>query len=180
MRRREYSAASILFGMALWALPISAQDYGARLGAARGGEVTFAPQGPGVLFGALDPAVRRWYVPQELYKEFGWKQWEYSNYAREHYQRYVDTNLEGNVFYDLYGDFVGRGWLIFNTSQVQPEQFGSSIFKAARFSEWFSGLLISADRKGQYQYAVTISNELRTTLTPMTFSKPRWDGIVVP
>ena len=179
MRQREYSLASILFCTALWALPISAQDYGARLGTERGGEVTFEPQGPGVMFGALDPAVRRWYVPQELYKEFGWKQWEYSNYAREHYQRYVDISLEGDYFYDLYGDFVGRGWLIFNTSQIQPEQFGSSIFKSTRFSEWFSGLLISADRKGQYQYAVTISNELRTTLTPMTFSKPRWDGIQI-
>jgi hypothetical protein len=125
----------------------------------------------------LDPTVRRWYIPQELYKEFGWKQWEYSNYAREHYQRYVDINLQGDYFYDLYGDFVNRGWLIFNTSQIQPQQFGSSIFKSSKFSEWFSGVLISADRKGQYQYAVTISNELRTTLTPMTFSKPRWDGI---
>jgi hypothetical protein len=165
--------------MVLWALPVDAQEYGARLGTGRGGEVSFEPQGPGVLFGALDPAVRRWYVPQELYNEFRWKQWETSNYAREHYQRYIDISLQGDYFYDLYGDYVGRGWLIFNTSQTQPGQFGSSIFKSDRFSEWFSGLVISSDKKGQHQYAVTISNELRTTLTPMTFSKPRWDGIQI-
>ena len=72
---------------------VSAQDYGTRLGAQRGGEVSFAPYGPGVLFDALDPAVRKWYVPQELYNEYRWKQWEYTNYARDHYQRYVDISL---------------------------------------------------------------------------------------
>ena len=156
-----------------------AQDYGSRLGVQRGGEVTYEPQGPGVQFGALDPAVRRWYVPQELYNEYRWRQWEYSNYAREPFQRYVNTSLEGDNFYDLYGNYIGRGWLIFNTSQIQPKQFGSSILKSSRFSEWFSGLLISSDNKGKYHYAVTASNEIRTTLTPMTFSKPRWDGVQI-
>ncbi|HIG18517.1 MAG TPA: hypothetical protein EYQ31_15235, partial [Candidatus Handelsmanbacteria bacterium] len=52
------------------------QDYGARLGTVqRGGKVTFEPKGPGVLFDALDPVVRKWYVPQELYAEYGWRQW---------------------------------------------------------------------------------------------------------
>ena len=55
----------------------------------RGGKVSFEPSGPGVLFDALDPTVRKWFIPQELYSEYGWKQWEYSNYARETYQRYV-------------------------------------------------------------------------------------------
>ncbi len=72
--------------------PSAAQEYGARLGSVRkGGLVSFEPQGPGVMFGALDPALRKWYVPQELYNEYGWKQWEYSNYARDQYQRYVNT-----------------------------------------------------------------------------------------
>ena len=155
-----------------------AQDYGNRLGALqRGGEISYAPRGPGVLFGALDPAVRKWYVPQELYAEYAWTQWEYSNYARQHYERYVDIALEGDYYYDLYGNYVTHGWLIFNTSQSQPEQFGSSVFKANRFNAWFNRLIISADAKGQHQYALTISNELRTTLTPMTFSKPKWDGV---
>ena len=48
-----------------------------------------------------DPTVRRWILPQELYSEYQWKQWEYSNYARENYQRYVSTSLEGNFFYDF-------------------------------------------------------------------------------
>jgi hypothetical protein len=122
------------------------------------------------LFGALDPAVKKWYVPQELFAEYAWKQWEYSNYARQHYERYVDIELEGYYYYDLYGNFVTKGWLIFNNSQSQPGQFGSSVLKARRFSQWFNRLHISADAKGQHQYALAISDELRTTLTPMTFS----------
>jgi len=156
---------------------VSAQEYGSRLGTPRGGEISYAPRGPGVMFGALDPAVRKWYVQQELYAEYGWKQWEYSNYARNHYKGYVNSTLEGDYYYDLYGNFVTHGWLIFNTSQSQPEQFGSTLFKAARFDTWFNKLLIASDGKGQHQYTLTVGNELRTTLTPLTFSKPRWDGM---
>ena len=132
------------------------QDYGARLGSVRrDGELSYEPQGPGVMFGALDPAVKKWYIPQELYNEYRWRQWEYSNYARSPYQRYVDSALEGDYFYDLYGSFVTRGWLIFNNSQRQPEQFGSSLLKSRNFENWFSGLLLSADSKGQHYYAMT-------------------------
>ena len=155
---------------------VTAQDYGTRLGTQRGGKVSFAPYGPGVLFGALDPAVKKWYVPQELHNEYKWRQWEYTNYARDHYQRYVNTSLEGDYFYDLFGNFVTRGWLIFDNSQTQPRQFGSSLTKAKRFDGWFSGVAIASDQKGQYHYALTVSNQLRTTLTPMTFAKPLWDG----
>ena len=56
--------------VALLANPLDAQDYGARLGTVqRGGKVSFEPTGPGVLFDALDPTVRQWYVPQELYSD---------------------------------------------------------------------------------------------------------------
>jgi hypothetical protein len=162
----------------LLAATATAQDYGARLGQVqRGGEVSFQPTGPGVLFDALDPAVRKWYVPQELYSEYRWKQWEYSNYARSNYQRYVSTSLEGNYFYDLYGNFVSRGWLVYDWQQVNPQPFGSTLTKTNFFGAWFNNLVIASDHKGQYHYAITIGNEIRTTLTPMTFSKPLFNGV---
>ena len=152
-------------------------DYGTRLGLGQGLDLSFEPQGPGVMLGALDPAVRRWYVPQELFAEYQWRQWEYTNYARDPYQRYVSTALEGDYFYDIYGNFLARGWLIFNNSQIRPQQFGNSLFKATRFDRWFSGVVIAADHKGQYYYTMTLSNRLRTTLTPMVLSKPRMDAV---
>jgi hypothetical protein len=155
-----------------------AQEYGARLGTVkRGGKVSFEPTGPGVLFDALDPVVRKWYVPQELYAQYQWKQWQYSNYARDLYQRYVRTSIEGDYFYDAYGDFLTKGWLIYDWREENPQPFGSSLYKDSRFGGWFSNLVIASDHKGQYHYAITIGNEIRTTLTPMTFSKPLFNGI---
>ncbi|NKB70915.1 MAG: hypothetical protein GKR89_27915 [Candidatus Latescibacteria bacterium] len=177
-KRLLFLSVSMLIVGVVWGSGVYAQDYGNRLGSVdRGGQVSFEPRGSGVLMGALDPAKRRWYVPQELYNEYRWRQWEYSNYARQYYQRYVSTTLEGDYFYDLYGNFLTQGWLIFNNSQTQPKQFGSSVLKSSNFGGFFGGLVVSSDAKGQHHYAITISNQIRSTLTPMTFSKPRWDGI---
>ncbi|HIL10426.1 MAG TPA: hypothetical protein EYG11_17125, partial [Candidatus Latescibacteria bacterium] len=157
---------------------VGAQEYGARLGSVkRGGKVSFEPKGPGVIFDALDPVVRKWYVPQELYTEYGWRQRDYDNYARELYQRYVSTALEGEYFYDIYGNYLMRGWLIYDWRQENPQPFGSTAEKSGRFSSWFSSLVVASDHKGQYHYAITVGNQIRTTLTPMTFSKPLFDGL---
>ena len=158
--------------------PAAAQDYGARLGTVkRGGRVSYEPTGPGVLFDALDPALRKWYVPQELYAEYGWQQREYTNYARENYQRYVSTALEGDYWYDAYGNLLTRGWLVYDWRQVNPQPFGSVIEKSSQFSQWFNRLVIASDHKGQYHYSITVGNEIRTTLTPMTLSKPLFNGL---
>ena len=170
---------SLLVLLALTATATLAQTYGSRVGVQRGGTVTFEPSGPGVVFGALDPTIQRWYVPQELYNEYRWRQWEYSNYARSHYQRYVRTALEGDYFYDFFGDYVSRGWLIYDWRQDQPQQEGSSIFKGSNFQGFFSNLTVSSDAKGEYAYAITVGNAIRTTLTPMTFSKPNFNGLQI-
>jgi hypothetical protein len=155
-----------------------AQDYGTRLGTIqRGGKISYEPTGPGMLFDALDPIVRKYYVPQELYAEYQWKQTAYSNYARSEYQRYVSTSLEGSYFYDLYGNFLTRGWPIFDWRQESSQPLGSSLFEDRRFQSWFNSLVVAADHKGQFHYSITAGDQIRTTLTPMTFSKVRFDGV---
>ena len=178
MRLLRRDGLIILIGLLLSG-PNYAQDYGGRLGTQRGGQVHFEPRGPGVLFGALDPAVKKWYVPQELFADYGWRQWQYSNYARESYQRYVNTTLEGDYFYDFYGNFIGRGWLIYDWRQNQPQQLGSSIFKDSLFGNWFNSVVIGGESQGQYHYSITVGNQIRTTLTPMTFSKPAFNGVQI-
>ena len=170
-------AAGMVLLLAM-AASVQAQDFGARLGTIkRGGRVTYEPTGPGVLFDALDPAMRKWYVPQELYSEYQWKQWEYSNYARTNYQRYVSTSLEGDYWYDVYGNYLTRGWLVYDWRQESPQPFGSTLEKSSQFSSWFSSLVVASDHKGQFHYALTVGNQLRTTLTPMTFSKALYNGL---
>ena len=43
----------------------SRPDYGNRLGTQWGHETSFLPQGVQVALNSVDPAVRKWYVPQE-------------------------------------------------------------------------------------------------------------------
>jgi len=129
------------------------------------------------LFDALDPALKKWYVPQELYADYGFRQWEYSNYAKDLYQRYVNTSRQGGPFYDMYGNYQTWGWLIFDWNQTQPGQFGSSIYKDPRFNSWFNAVTVSSDSHDQYHLAITIGERIRTSLTPLTFSKPRFNGI---
>ncbi|MDP6018952.1 MAG: hypothetical protein QGI32_22880 [Candidatus Latescibacteria bacterium] len=176
--RRQRWLVHLLACCCLQAVTAGAQEHSARLGdIKRGGRVSFEPTGPGVLFDALDPVVRKWYIPQELFAEYGWRQREYANYARDNYQRYVSTAREGNYFYDVYGNFLTRGWLILDWRQQNPQPFGSTLFKDGRFGGWFNNVVVASDHKGQYHYAITFGNEIRTTLTPMTFSKPNFNGV---
>ena len=67
--------------------------------------------------GARAPTLHHWYIPQELHADYRWRQWEYTNYARYPFECYVNTLLEGDYFYDFYGDLVSRGWLIYDWRQ---------------------------------------------------------------
>ena len=127
--------------------------------------------------GALAPNRRKWFLPQNLYYEYRWKGWEYSNYARDEYRRYVDILLEGTRLYDPFGNYIARGWSIYDWSENNPLQQGSSIFKSPRYSSWFSNIVISSAQKGQFYTALTVGDAIRTTLTPLTFSKPTFNGL---
>jgi len=137
----------------------------------------FAISGQRLVLDAIDPVMRKWYLPQDLYRYYSWRSWEYSNYAREQYRRYTNIELEGERWYDLYGNYVTRGWQIYDWRQEQPLTFGSAILKQPQYSSWFDNLVIASDAKGQHYTAVTIGNEIRTTLTPLTFSKPGFSGL---
>lgn len=137
----------------------------------------FSISGQRVVFDAIDPVIRKWYLPQDLYRQYKWRGWEYSNYARTQYERYTNIELEGERWYDVYGNYVTRGWQIYDWRQQQPLTFGSAILKQPKYAQWFDNLVIASDAKGQHYTAVTIGNEIRTTLTPLTFSKPAYSGL---
>ncbi|MFT5378001.1 MAG: hypothetical protein ACI906_004844, partial [Candidatus Latescibacterota bacterium] len=128
-------------------------------------------------FDPLIPTLRKWYVPQDLYNFYNWGGYKYTNYAKDPYQRYVSTQLEGLGQYDIFGNWVTRGWRVYEWRQQQPLAFGSTVFKDNRFSSWFQNLVVASDAKGQYYTSLTIGDEIRTTLTPLTFSRSRFNGI---
>ena len=169
-----------------WAGAVSGQpDYGARLGLRQAGEARLYPQGVVPTTGAIDPMMRKWYLPETLNEEYRWRQWETISYARQPYQRYVGFDdesghveaLQGSFFYDLYGNLMPQGWLIYNTSQETPTEAGNVVFTGTRMSTWFDGLAIASESKGQYRYALTVGSALRTTFTPLVWSKPRFAGV---
>ena len=126
---------------------------------------------------ALAPTRRKWYLPQNLYYEYRWRGWEYTNYAREQYDRYVDVLLEGTRHYDSFGNYISRGWMIYDWTEVSPQRLGSGIFKSPKYSSWFSSVVVSSASKGQNYTSLMIGDAIRTTLTPLTFSKPTYNGI---
>ena len=128
-------------------------------------------------FDPLIPNLRKWYVPQDLYYIYDWGGYKYTNYAKEPYERYVSTQLEGLGQYDIFGNYVTRGWRVYEWRQQQPLAFGSTVFKDARFGQWFQNLVVASDSKGQYFTSLTVGDKIRTTLTPLTFSRSRFNGV---
>ena len=128
-------------------------------------------------FDPLIPTLRKWYVPQDLYYIYDWGGYKYTNYAQEPYERYVSTQLEGLGQYDIFGNYITRGWRIYEWRQQQPLAFGSTVFKDARFGQWFQNLVVASDSKGQYFTSLTVGDRIRTTLTPLTFSRSRFNGV---
>ena len=163
--------------LVFWVQSGMTQDYGNRFGERQAGEVGFRPQGPWVTMGDIEPAVRKHYLPQELLREYRWQTWDYTNYATNLYQRYREPNLEGNYFYDNFGNFLTRGWLVYDWTEERPRTSeGSRVLKRGEYAGYFGQASIAGDQKGEYSYAITIGNELRTTLTPMTFHKAVYNG----
>ncbi len=166
--------------LALASTSVTAQDYGNHLGTRPGEDMVYSSSGVPIYTNALDPTVHRWYVPPTMFAELGRSQWEYTNLARERYQRYIDRSLEGDYFYDVYGNLTTKGWLVYDWRQSQPQVSGSSqiVQAGGRYDKWFDRLLISSDRKGEYAVSVLVGDEVSALLTPMIFRKAGFNGVV--
>ena len=135
------------------------------------------PRGVQVYEMAMTPSQRKWQQAQSLYHFYRWTGEEYSNYAIENYERYVSTELEGFRTYDMYGNYLTRGFEIYGWTINSPASAGTSVRKAPKFSGWFRNLVVSSMSKGQFYSALTIGDAINTTLTPLTFRKPAFNGV---
>ncbi len=147
--------------------------YAQRLGFVTGRE----PRGVEVYDMAMTPSMRKWQYPQSLYNFYRWTGEEYSNYARDNYERYVSTELEGFRTYDMYGNYITRGFEVYNWTIDSPVTSGSTVRKGPKYASWFSNLVVSSMSKGQFYSSMTVGEAIRATLTPLTFSKPAFNGV---
>ncbi len=171
MRRRKLVQLFCLAGLLCAGLEEAAGQ------GATGFENPYYTTGTRIAPGTLVPTLRQWYLPQRLYSLYGWRPEEYTNYAREYYQTYNPVALEGVPYYDQYGLYITKGWEIYNWTEAYPEANGSNIFKDPRFSSWFRNVVISSSHTGQYHTSLMVGDGIRTSLTPLTFNKPRFDGV---
>ncbi len=144
------------------------------------------------------PQVHKWYAPRHLAESY-WHPWHATDarYATQPYTRYVDRLLEGDDFYDVLGSPVGRGWLVYSWTQEQPQSRGSFIVKAPRrdvrnsseastlgtdralpaYDRFFGRLVIAGDQRGGATYRLMVGDQINTLFTPLTFNKPRYNGL---
>jgi len=131
------------------------------------------------------PELHKWYAPRHLFETYAqpWYAQEVS-YAEGDYQRYVDQLLEGSQWYDSFGTSLGRGWLVYSWNQTQAASQGSVIMKRPAnpgrrdtYSRFFSRLVIASDGDGRGTYRLMIGDQIFTSFTPLTFYKPRFNGM---
>jgi len=142
------------------------------------GQASINPYGNRFEIDYLSPAVHHWYGQRHLPETY-MKPWyaEQTNYAVEPYGRYVNHLLEGRDFYDTFGTHLGRGWRVYNWSQEQPLPRGSRIDKNSTYSGFFDRLVIAGDRRDGGTNRLMVGDEIYTFFTPLTFYKPRFNGV---
>ena len=146
----------------------------------------------------VSPQVHKWYEPRNLLETY-WQPWYQggTSYARQPYSRYVERLLEGDEFYDILGSPIGRGWLVYSWTQQQPQASGSEIVKLpsrevrntseasafgtdqgfSAYDRFFDRLVIAGDQQGRSTYRLMVGDQIYTRFTPLTFYKPRYNGL---
>ena len=176
-RRTAFSAVLAVLAALTWALPLTSA-----VGQSRplGGADQVAQSAVSPYFGLDDvlPEIHKWYVPRHLPQRRR-QPWYIADtqYARERYSRYVSTALEGEAWYDPFGQPVGRGWLLYQWSQEQAHAKGSSIWKDPMYRHFFGSLVIASDGDRYGDYRLMVGDAIHTVFTPLTFNKPRFSGM---
>ena len=155
--------------------------------------VTSSPVAPGFDPEFALPQVHKWYAPRHLLESYAqpWHEVD-TRYTRDHYTRYVNSLLEGEVFYDLLGNPLDRGWLVYSWTQQQPLTRGSLVTKrplavsrylgetsygVPAYERFFERLVIAADQGRHGIYRLMIGDSIFTRFTPLTLYKPHFNGV---
>jgi hypothetical protein len=174
------------------ALATTAWAQGRAVDPLRWGIATINPYGETFDMDYVSPAVHKWYQPRYLPESY-MSPWynPQTNYASDTYARYLSRLLEGEESYDTFGNPIGRGWMVYNWTQEQPGPRGSVIDKnlgglssqrllgdqRPAYRDFFSRLVIASDQRGTGAYRLMIGDEIFTRFTPLTFYKPRFNGV---
>jgi len=174
---------AVLFALIISEIDVHAQVRVSGLSALGGGVDRGAAPRFGVEY--VLPEMHKWYAPRHLFETYSdpWYVRD-TGYAEGDYRRYVAQLLEGSEWYDSFGTSLGRGWLVYSWNQIQSASQGSVIMKRPAsperrntYSGFFSRLVIASDGDGRGTYRLMIGDQIYTNFTPLTFYKPRFNGL---
>jgi hypothetical protein len=99
---------------------------------------------------------------------------EYRNYAETQYHPYR-AQLRQDPRYNYFGEFLADGWRAFRLEEQRPGT--SLIAKDQVYRSLFNNLLITHTSYKGVNAALTVGDEVRTTLTPFTLQQAGASGV---
>ena len=101
----------------------------------------------------------------------------YLNYGRKEYDPYPSV-INARNRYDRLGNYLSRGFNVFTWEFSRP---GESIIntRTSQYLGWFANLVMLNDSYKGWNYRVTLGEDIRAKFSDLTFSDPRFYGILL-
>ena len=101
----------------------------------------------------------------------------YLNYGRKEYDPYPSA-VNARNRYDRLGNYLSRGFDVFNWELSRP---GRSVItqRGNEYGGWFGNLVMLSDSYKEWNYRVTMGDDIRVNLSDLTMKDPRWFGILL-
>lgn len=116
--------------------------------------------------------------PNRLFLNRG--NWQgYFNYGVEQYETYTVSTRSYEI-YDRMGHRLLRGYPLASWEENRSEDPSlqrSTIVRAQQHWQWFDNLIAFQESYSGWDLGVMSGDKIRTTLTPLTLSQPRWGGV---
>ena len=101
----------------------------------------------------------------------------YLNYGRKEYDPYPAV-INARNRYDRLGNYLSRGFNVFTWEFSRPGVSNINT-RTAQYLGWFTNLVMLNDSYKGWNYRVTLGEDIRAKFSDLTFSDPRFFGILL-
>ena len=101
----------------------------------------------------------------------------YLNYGRKEYDPYPSV-INARNRYDRLGNYLSRGFNVFTWEFSRPGESNINT-RTAQYLGWFANLVMLNDSYKGWNYRVTLGEDIRAKFSDLTFSDPRFFGILL-
>ena len=101
----------------------------------------------------------------------------YLNYGRKEYDPYPSV-INARNRYDRLGNYLSRGFNVFTWEFSRPGESNINT-RTAQYLGWFANLVMLNDSYKGWNYRVTLGEDIRAKFSDLTFSDPRFLGILL-